>query len=126
MSCFIGPDLFPRYLADDVPGEADEIETLLKRAAAGETALATNSLAIAEVVWALEAVYGVSRERIRETVLAILNTPGLAVAEAEVVLQAALWYGERNVDFIDAFNAAWLLDRELPGIYTFDRRQFSR
>ena len=87
---FIGPDLFLRYLTDDVPEGADEVEALLKRAAAGEAELATNSLAIAELVWALEAVYGVSRERIRETVLAVLNTPGLAVADEALVLQAVL------------------------------------
>lgn len=123
---FADTNLFLRYLTDDVPEQADAVERLLRRAAAGELRLVTNSLVLGEIVWTLESFYHLLRKDIREHVLAILNTPGLEVAEGDVALQAILWYEEKNVDFIDAFNAAWLLTHGLARVATFDRRHFSR
>jgi predicted nucleic acid-binding protein len=33
---------------------------------------------------------------------------------------------EKNVDFIDAYNAGWMLDQGLTTACTFDRRHFAR
>ncbi len=123
---FADTNLFLRYLTNDVPAQADAVEQLLLRAAAGEILLVTNSLAIAEIVWTLESFYGLSRDEVKEKVLAILNTPGLEVGDGDLVLQAISWHAEKNVDFIDAYNAAWLLARDLKAVYTFDRKHFSR
>ncbi|MBN1402382.1 MAG: PIN domain-containing protein [Anaerolineae bacterium] len=123
---FADTNLFLRYLTNDVPAQADAVEGLLRRAAAGEVVLAINSLVIAEIVWTLESYYGLERERVKESVLAILNTPGVEAAEADLLLQAIFWYANQNIDFVDAYNAAWLLDQGLTGVYTFDRKHFSR
>jgi predicted nucleic acid-binding protein len=48
------------------------------------------------------------------------------VTEADVLLQAAVWYDEKNVDFIDACNVAWLLAQGLQRVATFDRKHFAR
>jgi predicted nucleic-acid-binding protein len=48
------------------------------------------------------------QNRIQSQILAILNTPGLEVTDSDLVLQALHWYLQKNVDFIDAFNAAWM------------------
>ena len=119
-------NLFLRYLTNDVPEQADAVENLLRRAAAGEVKLVTNSLVIAEIVWTLESFYRLNREDVRGKVLAILNTPRPEVADATLVLQAVLWPAEKNVDFIDTYNAAWLLTHGLHLAYTFDRKHFSR
>ncbi|MFQ5743876.1 MAG: PIN domain-containing protein [Acidobacteriota bacterium] len=123
---FADTNLFLRYLTNDVPLQADAVEDLLHRAGAGELRLLTSSLTIAEIVWTLESYYKLSREDIRGKVLAILNTPGLEVSEAEAALQAIIWYADESVDFIDAHNAAWLLRQGMKIAYTFDRRHFSR
>jgi predicted nucleic acid-binding protein len=34
--------------------------------------------------------------------------------------------GKRGGDFIDAYNAAWLLDKGIRTAYTFDRKHFAR
>jgi len=123
---FADTNLFLRYLTDDVPEQADAVEHLLRRAADGEMVLVTNSLVIAEIVWVLESFYQLPRDEIRDKVLAILNTPGLEVVDTDVLLQAMTWYADKNVDFIDAYNAAWLLVQEMGAIYTFDRKHFAR
>jgi predicted nucleic-acid-binding protein len=123
---FADTNLFLRYLTNDVPAQADAVEQLLQRAAAGEVILVINSLVIAEIIWTLESYYGLGRDDIKDKILAIVNTPGLEVAEGELLLQAILWYADKNVDFIDAFNATWLLSQGLITTYTFDRKHFSR
>jgi predicted nucleic-acid-binding protein len=123
---FADTNLFLRYLTNDVPSQADAVEQLLHRASAGDIILVINSLVIAEIVWTLESYYGLARDNIKDKVLAILNTPGLEAAEGDLLLQAIFWYAEKNIDFIDAFNAAWLLSQGLITTYTFDRKHFSR
>lgn len=123
---FADTNLFLRYLTDDVPAQADAVEQLLRRAAAGEIVLVASTLVIAEIVWTLESYYGLARSDVESKILAILNSPGLEVAERDLLLQAISWHADRNVDFIDAFHAAWLLDLGLSTVYTFDDKHFSR
>ena len=123
---FADTNLFLRYLTNDIPEQAEAFERLLHQAKAGEVALVTNSLVLAEIVWTLESFYNLAKEGIQAKIMAILNTPGLEVSEGELLLKAALWYAEKNVDFIDAYNAAWMTDRGIGIACTFDRKHFSR
>lgn len=124
--CFVDTNLFLRYLTNDVPEQADAVERLLRRAAAGEIGLVTNGLVLAEIVWVLESFYHLPRPAIREKVLAILNTPGLDVPDGGLILQAITWYADQNVDFIDAYNAAWMQEQGVARVYTFDQHHFAR
>jgi predicted nucleic-acid-binding protein len=123
---FADTNLFLRYFTNDVPEQAEAFEGLLRQAARGEMVFVTNSLVIAEIVWTLESYYRLSREDIQEKVLAILNTPGLEVVDHEIVLQAIYWYVDRNVDYIDAFNASWMLYQGMEAACSFDRIHLAR
>ena len=125
-SVFVDTNLFLRYLTDDVPEQARAVEELLHRAATGQVHLIANSLVIAEIIWTLESFYRLPRTDIQEKVMAILNTPGLEIPEDDLILQALTNYVDQNIDFIDAYNWAWMQQRELARISTFDRRHFSR
>jgi uncharacterized protein len=98
----------------------------LQSAEAGEVALVTNALVMAEIVWTLESYYGLSPADIRPKVWAMLNTPGLEVVEAELVGAAADIYAEKNVDFIDAYNAECMKQRGITTVCTLYRRHFGR
>lgn len=123
---FADTNLFLRYLTNDVPEQADAVDRLLRSAGVGEVVLVANAVVIAEIVWTLESFYGLSRQDIRTQVMAILNTPGLEIADRDLVLQAIADYAERNVDFAYAYNAGWLQSEGMKAVYTFDRRHFSR
>jgi len=123
---FIDTNLFLRYLTNDVPTQADAVEALLQQAADKEMILVTNSLVLAEIVWVLSSYYQRSRVDIRDKVLAVLNTPGLEVVDRDLILQAVAWFAEKNIDFIDAYNAAWLLAQDMNVAYTFDHVHFSQ
>jgi predicted nucleic-acid-binding protein len=123
---FVDTNLFLRYLTNDVPEQADAVEALLIQAETGELRLVTSKLVIAEIVWTLESFYKKSKVEVRDFVLALLNTEGLDVEARDQVLQAAIWYEEKNVDFIDACIAAQLFDEGPDAIYTFNRKHFNR
>jgi predicted nucleic-acid-binding protein len=123
---FADTNLFLRYLTNDVPVQADLVESLLHRAAKGKVDLVTTGMVIAEIVWTLESYYGLDKKEIQAMVLGILNTNGLEVIDSDLVLQAIVPYADKNVDFIDAFNAAWMVRNDVDKIYTFDQKHFNR
>jgi predicted nucleic-acid-binding protein len=123
---FVDTNLFLRYLTNDLPDQADLVEAALLRAAQGQIQLITTNLVVAEIVWTLESYYQLDKKEIQAMVLGILNTDGLEVINADLVLQAIVPYAEKNVDFIDAFNAAWMVKNNVDRIYTFDQRHFKR
>lgn len=123
---FVDTNIFLRYLTNDVPKQADAVERLLRRAGAGEIVLVTGIMVIAEIVWTLESFYKLPRVEIQARVRAIINTPGLEVDDRIVISQAISDYVDKNVDFGDAYNAAWMLAQGISTVQTFDRRHFSR
>lgn len=123
---FVDTNLFLRYITDDVPEQADAVERLFRRAAAGELRLVTGAMTIAEIVWVLESFYELPRRAIRNAVKGIIGTPGITVEDHELLLQAIVWYEEKNVDFIDAYSAAWMAEQEIGMAYTFDVKHFDR
>lgn len=83
-------------------------------------------MVIAEIVWTLESLYELDKREIQDMVLGMLNTDGLDVIDSDLVLQAIVPYAEKNVDFIDAFNAAWMIKYDVNRTYTFDQKHFNR
>ena len=126
MKYFVDANIFLRYLTNDIPEQAEAVALLLQQAADGELKLVTNAMVMAELVWVMESAYKLSRQIIQEYIQIILNTPGLSVSDADMITQALSWYVEKNVDFIDAYNAAWMDEAGLSRIFTFDQKHFRR
>jgi predicted nucleic acid-binding protein len=123
---FVDTNVFLRFITDDIPEQADAAERLFGQAVSGEIELITTSLAIAEIIWTLGSYYRLEKATIRDHVLAILNTPGLRVDESEILHQAMAWYDDKNIDFVDAYHAAWLATQDVDVVYTFGERHFRR
>ena len=123
---FVDANVFLRYLTNDIPEQADAVDAFLDRAASGEIRLVTSVLVVAEVVWTLGSFYKRTKEQVRDAVLAICHTPGLAVEDADALVQAAEWHAEKNVDFADAYHAAWMGARGVTDVRTFNLKHFRR
>ncbi|MCI0550596.1 MAG: PIN domain-containing protein [Anaerolineae bacterium] len=106
--------------------QADAVEKLLRQASEDKLRLVTNGMVIAEIVWTLQSYYQLENTDIQNKVLAILNTSGLEIPDGDLILKAIIWYAEKNVDFIDAYNAAWMEQEGIAKIYTFDQKHFAR
>ena len=123
---FADTNLFLRFLTQDPPDQARAAEVTLRRAAAGELTLITTPLVFAELAWTLKSFYKWPLEEIAQVLLALLNTPGLEVESTDRLIQTVVWFEEKNVDFIDAYHAAWLLEQSFNSVYTFDQKHFKR
>jgi predicted nucleic acid-binding protein len=78
------------------------------------------------LAWEFLSFYKLPKETVKVYLLGILYTPGLNVADRDLILQALAWFVEKNVDIIDAYNAAWLQEHDLTTIATFDTSHFKR
>src|ERR1035437_8324686 len=105
-ACFVDTNLFIRYLTNEDQAKAERVELLLKDAAAGKVRLVTAEMVIAEVVWVLEASYGLKSAEVAPLIRAILATSGLDVLNAHLVARALEHYETKNIDFIDGYIAA--------------------
>ncbi len=83
-------------------------------------------MTLAEIVWVHESFYAYPRDFIKSGIKSILATPGLEVRSADIILQAIVWYEEKNADFIDAYHAAWMMKEDVSEINTFDISHFER
>lgn len=110
-----------RYLLNDLPDQADQVERLLDEAERGELLLIAHSHIMAELVWVLSSYYKVPREEVREQLEGIIHTPGVQVEEQHLVLSALKDYVEKNVDYIDAYTVAWMKARDISDLASFDK-----
>jgi uncharacterized protein len=63
---------------------------------------------------------------VEERVMAVALMEELALPEADLITEALSSYVESNVDFVDAFNAAWMRQRGVQRVMTFDAKHYSR
>ena len=123
---FIDTNVLLRYLLDDIPEQADAVESLLLQAAQGQLTLHTNALVLAEIIWTCESYYQLPKHDIKDMLLMILNTPGLEVSDRELITEAIFAYADENIDFVDAFNGCWMKQQGIETIYTFDQKHYKR
>ena len=117
---FVDTNIFIRYLTEDIPEKADACDKMFKKAISGKEKLFTTALVIAEIVSVLESYYELTKNEVREKVEKILNTPNLFCPQKDIILSALNVYTEKNIDFIDAFNAMTLKDKGIGELHSYD------
>ena len=117
---FLDANVIVRYLTTDDPTKATRCERLFNQVAHGRLILATNVLVVAEVVWVLTGFYRLAKERVVDALLRLLSLEGLQLEGKERVLSALGAFRATAIDFIDAYNAAWMRARGLQTLYSYD------
>lgn len=118
---FVDTNIFLRFLVNDDPVQADACEALFRKAIEGEESLFTSEMVIAEIVWVLESYYNLEKTAIQVSVEKILNTHNLHCPNREIIINALSIYVEKNIDYIDAYNAFLLKVNEVFEIYSYDK-----
>lgn len=118
---FVDTNVFLRFLVNDDPEKADACEELFRKAIAGDEALSTSDMVIYEIIWVLESYYELKKSDIRESVEKILNTRNLHCPNKEIIISALSIYVEKNIDFIDAYNAFMLKLDKINEINSYDK-----
>ena len=118
---FVDTNIFLRFLVNDDPEKADACEALFRKAISGEQDLVTSEMVIAEIVWVLESYYELEKSAIRDHVEKILNTRNLTCPNSGVIISALAFYAEKNIDYIDAYNAFAMRRDHISAIYSYDK-----
>ncbi|MFI5014671.1 MAG: PIN domain-containing protein [Hyphomicrobiales bacterium] len=110
-----------RYLAQDDASQSAAASRLMEALSPEVPGLLT-SVALAEVAWVMEELYGASRAQVGTIVKSLLQTRALVVQDAEVVWRALSRYRGGSADFAD-----YLIERSCVALgceatYTFDEK----
>jgi predicted nucleic acid-binding protein len=117
---FIDTNIFLRFLTKDDSSKYEKCKEIFKKAMEGEIVLATSAMVIAELIWTLISYYKVSKTDVIEKVSIIVSTESLHLPEKNLIMDALVLYGRKNIDYIDAYNAVSMRRQGLSEIYSYD------
>lgn len=110
-------NLIVRYLTQDNLRQAKAFESLLKTT---REKLIITDVTMAEIVWVLSSYYELPKNKIIEKIEGIL---GLEIFEInrDIIGQALAYYRQYNLDWIDAYLAAYGKRNKIKTILSYDR-----
>lgn len=117
----IDANVILRYLTNDVPEQAKQVEELFNRVEVGNEDVFLPDIILADIIWILEKYYKQTREDIREWITAILSLQGLTFSDKKMALNALDIYVAKKIDWSDASAAIQMLQRDITEIYSFDK-----
>ncbi len=123
---FVDTNVFLRFFVRDVEAQYEKARALFEKAEAGKIKLETSELVIAEIVWVLESFYGFARKEIVEVLSTLLASRNLKIANHAKIAHAAGLYTAGNMDFIDAYNIAYMRSKEYTRVATFDSKHYKK
>ena len=125
-SAWLDTNVVLRFLIRDHEEYYIAAKDLLAKAEKGELCFLLHPLTVAELVWTLESFYEYGKEEIANTLLGFIDARGIEVPEKEITRKALLDYADKNVDYLDAYLAAYASQIGPPTIFTLDKKHFSR
>ena len=117
LRAFVDSNVLVRHLTGDPPDQARRATAFLRDA----DELILVDLVAAEVVYVLESVYEVTRERVAELVRAILGFPAIVAPAPLLLLRALEIYEEHRIHFAESYLAACAEVSGVGAIASFDR-----
>lgn len=117
----IDANILLRFFVNDIPEQADRCTELLKRVEANQEQVLLPDLVLADVVWTLEKFYRQPKRKIQALLLPILALRGLRSPSKLTARNALELYGQKNLDWTNAFIAAQMLAKGWYEIYSYDK-----
>jgi len=69
----------------------------------------------------LESYFELPKKEVREMVEKIMITPILLCPQKDLILNALTLYGDKNIDYVDAYNALLLKEQGIKEVYSYER-----
>lgn len=123
---FVDANMFLRVLADDDAGQSRTARELFAEAEAARVQLVTGPPVLFEVAWTLRSRYRKSATDVLAVMEAVLGTPGLETADADLVREAIDLARRGNGEFADAYVAAMSRATECAAVATFNAKDSAR
>jgi predicted nucleic acid-binding protein len=119
-SALVDTNSLLRFLTGEPPALAQRARELFEEADRGKLQLEIPSLIVAETIYTLESFYDMAKAEVCEKLMIFARSRGIALHEAEVVLDALDRYRTLPVHFADAYLAA-LAAANKQAVYSFDQ-----
>ena len=116
----IDTNLIIRYLVQDHEKHARAAGKLFDACDRGELLIVVLPVVLAECVFVLESFYGHPRRDIASALRQLISSPGIAITEVTVHLDALHRYKETKAHFVDCLLAATAVAQKLP-VSSFDQ-----
>ena len=123
---FVDTNVFLRFFVKDAAALYEKAKVLFENAESGKVKLDTSELVVAEIVWVLESYYGFSRKEITTVLETLLASKNLKIAGHARISEAVKLYAAGNMDFIDAYNIAYVKSKGRAKVATFDMKHFKK
>ena len=117
MSAFLDANILVRHLTGDPPDQARRASDFLRRA----ESLVLVDIVVAEVVYVLESVYGVERDRVADVIRATVGFSPVAVADERLLLRTIEIYEQYGIHFADSYLVACAEISGVGVVASFDR-----
>ncbi len=116
---FLDTGIFLSFLARDHEKRFLEARRLFEQAEAGHARLETTEVVLAEVARTLETKYHMPRGTVVEVMEAVMGTRNLRIPARKVLKRAIEIFAGGDLDFIEAYNEAYVSQRGLkrPGAF---------
>src|SRR5688500_6505352 len=116
---FLDTNILLRHLLADHPLQSPRATSFLARIERGELRVRTSDTIDFEVVFTLQRHYQRPKPLIRDTVLPLLELPGIVLPGKRRYRKVFDLYVDLNLSFADAYHAVLIESLKLDGIATF-------
>lgn len=110
-------NLILRFLLKDNLNQFKSAEAIFENP---EESLYLSELVVAEVIWVLTSYYNFSKEEAGKKIYYLLKLPTIETNQP-LLIRTLYFYNNFNINFIDAYLAAFCEQNNLEGIYSFDK-----
>lgn len=122
---FLDTNILLRHLLQDHPDQSPRCTAYLTRIEQGDAKARIAETVIFETVFTLQRQYGHPKAAIRDSLLPLIELPGIVLPGKRRFRKVFDLYVDLNISFVDAYHAVLMRQLRLDEIVTFDR-QFDR
>lgn len=110
-----------RYLRNDIPTQADEVDLLFQSAQKGSVNITIYPFVILEALFVLWKIYENKIKDISSQLLVIVNTTSIDICERDAMRAALTGWSKGRISFVDSYLLFQSI-RENKAIFTFDKK----
>ena len=114
-----------RFLLNDNTAQADEVESLLKKAQEEKIQIAIPQVVIFELLFALEKFYKVTKTEAVAKIKSILSTDYVSVQDRSVFKYALKEHERSTLSGVDCFLLGYAKEKQAV-LFTFDKKLIKR
>ncbi len=122
---FLDTNILLRHLLQDHSEQSPMATAYLARIESGELRVQIAETVIFETVFTLQRQYGHPKAAIRDSLVPLIELPGIVLPGKHRFRQVFDLYVDLNISFVDAYHVVFMRQLKLSEIVSFDK-QFDR